>query len=155
MATRSVSYRLGMSEHSLPAEHIGTLSATTTTAPRVTVPDGPNGTRVIVTVTAAELRGPRIDAELVPATAAGDWLTIRPNGTPELDVRLCLRTGDGADVFVHYTGLIRDNADGTSGIRVTPRFQTGDERYGWLNDTFCVGIGERTDDGVRYEIYAL
>jgi len=139
----------------LPVEHIGTLTAVTTEAPRVLVPDGPAGTRSIVTVTSAHLAGPRIVADMVPGTAAGDWLTVRPNGTAQLDVRLCLRTDDGADVFVHYHGIARTDADGTTTIRTAPRFETGDERYAWLNDTFAVAVGGRTADGVSYELYAL
>ena len=144
-----------MPPSTLPAEHIGTLTAVTTEAPRVLVPDGPAGTRSIVTVTAGHLDGPRIVADMVPGSAAGDWLTVRPNGTAQLDVRLCLRTDDGADVFVHYHGLARTDADGTTSIRSAPRFETGDERYAWLNDLFVVGIGGRTDDGVSYELYSL
>lgn len=144
-----------MPSFSLPAEHIGTLTAVTTQAPRIAVPGGPAGTRSVVTVSSARLDGPRITATMVPGTAAGDWLTVRPNGTAQLDVRLCVRTDDGADVFVQYHGLARTDADGTTTITTAPRFETGDERYAWLNDSFMVGIGKRTDDGVSYELYAI
>ena len=40
-------------------------------------------------------------------------------------------------------------------IKTSPRFETGDERYEWLNNTFCVAIGTTTNDGVEYEIYAV
>jgi len=144
-----------MPQTSLPAEHLGTLTAVINQVPRVTVPDGPAGTRSIVTVTSAHFAGPRVTADMAPGTAAGDWLTVRPNGTSQLDVRLCLRTDDGADIFVHYHGLARRDSAGVTSIRSAPRFETGDERYAWLNDTFVVGVGEPTADGVRYELYAL
>lgn len=144
-----------MPHTSLPVEHLGTLTAVTRKAPRVTVPGGPAGTRSVVTVTSAHFVGPRITADMVPGTAAGDWLTVRPNGTAQLDVRLCLRTDDGADVFVQYHGLAVTDSEGASSIRTAPRFETGDERYAWLNDTFVVGVGNTTDDGVSYELYAL
>ena len=119
------------------------------------MPNGPAGTRSIVTVTSGHFEGPRITADMVSGTAAGDWLTVRPSGAAQLDVRLCLRTDDGADIFMHYHGLATTDADGSTSIRTAPRFETGDERYAWLNDTFAVAIGERTDDGVTYELYAL
>jgi len=36
-----------------------------------------------------------------------------------------------------------------------PRFETGDERYAWLNDLVCVGEGRSTEDGVAYRVYAV
>ncbi len=36
-----------------------------------------------------------------------------------------------------------------------PRFETGDERYAWLNDLVCVGEGKRTETGVAYRVYAV
>src|SRR5262245_4285744 len=37
----------------------------------------------------------------------------------------------------------------------TPRFETGDERYAWLNGLVCVGEGRRTAQGLSYRIYAV
>jgi hypothetical protein len=56
---------------------------------------------------------------------------------------------------ITYTGFGTRNQDGTASIRTAPRFETGDERYGWLNNLFCVAIGTRTPDGLEYEIYAI
>jgi hypothetical protein len=139
---------------SIPATYLGTLHAVTTAAERVTVPDGPFGTRVIVTVTSATLEGPRISASMPAGTAAGDWLTIRADGSMALDVRLCLRTGDGADIYVSYHG-VGSTVDGVARIRSAPRFETGDERYAWLNGVMAVGLGSRTETGVEYDIYAI
>ncbi len=51
-----------------------------------------------------------------------------------------------------YVGYGVDNV-----IKVSPRFETGDERYDWLNSAFTVGIGAPTPDGtgVSYEIYIV
>ena len=38
---------------------------------------------------------------------------------------------------------------------VTPRFETGDERYAWLNELVCVGEGEPVPGGVAHRIYAV
>lgn len=75
---------------------------------------------------------------------------MRADGVAALDVRLNLVTDDGAEILVTYLGL---NVDGV--LKVSPRFETGDERYAWLNKVFAVGIGSPDGDGVRYEVYAL
>lgn len=144
-----------MAVDSLPAEHIGTLTARTNDVDRPVVSGGPFGTKVVATVSSATLVGPKITASMVDGVAAGDWLTMLPGGRFSLDVRLSLRTDDGADIYVSYTGLGSRNDDGTASIRTAPRFETGDERYAWLNELFCVAVGGTTDDGVEYEIYSI
>lgn len=144
-----------MALDALPVEHIGTLSARTNDVARPLVKGGPFGTRSVATVTGGSLVGPRIDATIPDGVAAGDWLTIHPDGSFSLDVRLSLRTSDGADIYLSYTGIGTRGEGGAPVIRTSPRFETGDERYAWLNTMFCVGIGTTTDEGVVYEIYAL
>ena len=119
------------------------------------VANGPAGTKVVATVTGGALVGPKINATAPEGVAAGDWLTIRADGSFALDVRFSLRTHDGADIYVTYTGLGVRNEDGTPSIKTAPRFETGDERYAWLNNLFCVAIGTTTDDGVEYEVYSV
>lgn len=138
----------------LPATYLGTLWAETTKVDRVDVPNGPSGTRMVVTVTAATFDGPKVTATMPAGVAGGDWLTIRDDGSMSLDVRLALRTDDGADIYVSYVG-VGTTVDGVASIRTSPRFETGDERYAWLNSVFAVGLGHRTDDGVRYDIYQI
>ncbi len=139
---------------SLPAEYIGTLSARTNDVARPVVA-GPLGTKVVATVTGATFVGPKINATATEGVAAGDWLTILADGSFSLDVRFSLKTDDGADIYVTYTGFGTRNEDGTASIRTAPRFETGDNRYDWLNAQFCVAMGTTTPDGVEYDIYAV
>ena len=37
----------------------------------------------------------------------------------------------------------------------TPRFETGDDRYAWLNGLVCVAEGKRTEQAVAYRVYAV
>jgi len=37
----------------------------------------------------------------------------------------------------------------------TPRFETGDPRYAWLDDLVTVGEGRITPDGVACRVYAV
>lgn len=153
MATTA--YVRRMTLDALPATYIGTLSARTNDVERPVVASGPYGTRVVATVTGGSFVGPDINASVPEGVAAGDWLTLRADGKFALDVRASLRTDDGADIYVTYTGLGTRHDDGTTSIRTSPRFETGDERYAWLNDLFCVAIGTSTDVGVEYDIYAV
>ena len=152
---RNVTYGRRMALDALPAEFIGTLTASTQEVDRPVVSRGPFGTKVVATVTGGTFIGPKINASLLPGVAAGDWVTMLADGGFSLDVRLSFRTEDGADIYVTYTGFAKPNGDGTSSICTAPRFETGDERYAWLNGLFCVAIGATTDEGVRYEVYAI
>ena len=40
-------------------------------------------------------------------------------------------------------------------FRTTPMFETGDERYLWLNDIVAVGLGASIGGAVRYDIFEL
>lgn len=139
----------------IPAEYIGTLSARTNDVERPMVAGGPFGTKVVATVSAGTFVGPKVNASLPEGVAAGDWLTILADGTFSLDVRFSMRTDDGADIYVTYTGFGTRNGDGTATIRTAPRFETADERYLWLNGLFCVALGTTTEAGVDYDVYAI
>lgn len=139
---------------SIPATYLGTLSADTTSVAPSVIPNGPFGTRVIVTVSSAEFVGPRINASMPDGVAGGDWVTSRADGSIGLDVRLSLRTEDGADIYVTYYG-VGTTTDDVMTIRTSPRFETGDERYSWLNSVMAVALGKRTETGVEYDVYQI
>jgi hypothetical protein len=84
------------------------------------------------------------------------------------DVRLTLRTHDGALIYMTYTGrwvsppeVLADLADPVKRyavdparyyFRTAPLFETGDERYAWLNDIVCVAKGYLVEGGVGYRV---
>ena len=144
-----------MPHESLPSRFLGTLSVDTVTVPPHIIANGPNGTRVIATATKGRMSGPVLNAELVPNIAGGDWVTARANGTISLDVRIVLRTDDGADILMTYLGYGKRNDAGGLDLRTSPRFESGDERYAWLNDAFCVGYGHVDAEGVHYDVYEV
>ena len=69
-----------------------------------------------------------------------------------LDVRMLLRTDDGADVLMTYRGV---SADGGLTVHAAPMFETGDERYTWLNVVQAVAIGSSGRGEVTYVVYRL
>jgi hypothetical protein len=137
----------------LAVEFLFRLQADTVSTPPVVVPGGPQGTRMIATVAGGAFEGPTLKGSVADC-AGGDWVTVRSDGTLRLDVRLALETHDGATILMTYNGVGR-RVDDRYTLRAAPTFQTGDERYAWLNDIQAVAHGETTDDGVRYDVYAL
>jgi hypothetical protein len=131
-------------------EYLGTLRAETGT--RTLVENGPQGTRTIVQVVGGRFEGPRLKASV--QTPAGDWITNRADGSYRLDVRLTLKTDDGALILVTYNGIGQTTNTGAS-LRMAPLFETGDSRYVWLTRLQAVGVGERVGTAVKYDIYAL
>ncbi len=135
---------------SLPVEFLFRMSATL--APPAMVPNGPNGTRVIVPITGGTVTGPRINGT-VEALGA-DWLTMRADGTAQLDVRALIRTDDGAVIHTSYKGIMAPTDDGRR-ITTAPLFETGDEKYAWLNAIQAVAIGSPGQGLVEYDVYRI
>ena len=136
------------------------------TAAALVVGDGPAGTRMIVPVTGGWAKGERLNGTVTGPGA--DWIVVGADGYGRLEVRTQLLTDDGALVYLTYIGILELNdavqaavADGASTeyddqyFRSTPRFETGDSRYGWVNTTVFVGEGRIAPGGVEYEIYRL
>jgi hypothetical protein len=96
----------------------------------------------------------------------GDWIVVGPDGYGRIDVRLQFETDDGAHVYLQYFGLLEINqvvgqamatGAGTSYedqyFRTTPRFETGDPRYAWMNQGVFVARGRLCEGGgVEYEV---
>ena len=40
-------------------------------------------------------------------------------------------------------------------FRTAPIFETGDDRYAWLNDIVAVGLGASVGGAVRYDVFEL
>src|SRR5262249_49788711 len=70
--------------------------------------DTPLGRRRIVRVTGGTFEKPRLRGTVLPG--GGDWLVERRDGVRALDVRITLRTDDGALIFARYPGLFHAGA---------------------------------------------
>lgn len=125
---------------------------TATLAPPSVVPDGPHGTRVIVPITGGTVTGPRVTGTVDPLGA--DWLTMRADGTAQLDVRALIRTTDGAVIHTTYKGIMEQTADGRR-IVTAPLFETGDANYSWLNSIQAIAVGTPGDGVVDYDVFRI
>lgn len=107
---------------------------------------------VIGEVTAARAEGERFRANL-KGNAAADWLRVSPDGYGTLDVKITLETDDGAIVHATYSGRLQFD---TMTVYAAPLFDTGDERYAWMNRIQAVSKGTFQPDGTLvYELFEL
>lgn len=134
----------------LPVEKLFTITANTTQAGMLA--GAPQGGRLIVHVTGGSFEGPKLKG--IVESGGGDWLTMRADGSFKLDVRILLKTDDGAQILMTYTG-IGVVEGGAPKLRTTPLFETGDERYTWLNRVQAVAHGAPGQGNVTYDVYAL
>lgn len=134
-------------------------------APRV-LDEAPRGTRLIMHFAGGAFSGPRLKGQVLPG--GGDWVLLRRDGVAELDIRLTLRTDDGAMIYARCDGIfhstpeirerIRNGEDVDPAeyyFRTAPRFETGVQNYLWLNRLLAVGMGRRTATGMVTEIFAI
>ena len=118
----------------------------------------PAGIRSIGAFRAATVTGEKISATLAHAAGA-DWILVSGR-VGRIDVRMTLKTDDGALIYVAYTGKLLLAREGGPVAIVHPTFETGDERYAWLNDLPVIGrgtLGPGTGGGsvLDYEFYEI
>ncbi len=146
---------------SLPHRHLGTLHLDVDLAAIARIGDG----RLVAPVKGGTLDGHRVSARVLPGGA--DWVTQSPDGSARIDVRLTLKTDDGATLGLAYTGrflgppgtmqrfVAGQPVEGEVSLQTVARFETADPRYAWLNDTIVIGIGEQVDGAPIYSLYEI
>jgi hypothetical protein len=139
----------------LSIELVPLCTATITLKDPMMLPNTPSGMRTILEVEAAKLEGERLSATMKGAASA-DWATIGPDMTCTLDVRGTFETHDGALVYTYYRGRIDlSKPPGASPVYAAPLFETGDERYAWLNRIQAVSKGKLDGPTLTYEIFEV
>lgn len=125
---------------------------------------GPYGNRMFFEATDATITGPRLSGRA--SGGGGDWLLLGSNGIAHLDVRFVMTTDDDAIIYVHYHGILELNEKvqatlagtepggwGDGYYMTSPRFETGDPRYAWLNDVVCLAEGRVLPSGVEFNVF--
>jgi len=128
--------------------------------------DTPQGRRRIIAITGGRFAGERLSGRVLPGGA--DWQVIRADGVADLDARYTLETSDGVLIFVRNKGYRHGPAEVLKRLsmgevvdpslyymRTTPRFETGDARYSWLNRIICVATGARRAAAVELDVYEV
>jgi hypothetical protein len=126
----------------------------------------PLTTRRVGIVYGGIFRGERLSGAVLDG--GNDWQSVRRDGCTLLDVRLNLKTEDGALIGVIYKGLRHGPADVMARLgrgedvapedyyfRINPMFETASEKYGWLNNILAIGTGHRFADGPVYNLFEV
>lgn len=115
-------------------------------------------------------KGPKIDSTII--SPAADWLRVMPGGSLRLDVRLTLKTDDGALLYVTYNGVISHSKESFDRLMkgevltsrdhyfiTAPTVQTSSPKYAWLNHVQLVGkvVEVKVGEGsyVKYDIFVV
>jgi hypothetical protein len=128
--------------------------------------DGRGGRRRIIPIIGGAVSGERINGKILNLGA--DWQTIFADGSAELDTRYSMETDDGALIDIRNFGYRHGPADVMAAVgrgenvdpklyymRTQPQFETGDERYRWLNTRVFLGTGAREASSVRISIFEV
>jgi hypothetical protein len=113
----------------------------------------PGGQRVTVAVTGGTFEGPKLKGTVL--TPGGDWLVRRPDGSSVLDVRVTLQTDDAQLIYLSYRGIMYTPKGGKLYWRTIPMFETGADKYSWLNQIVGVGVGVPTPGKAAYRIFQV
>jgi hypothetical protein len=121
----------------------------------------------VFNVSGGQFIGDRLRGEVLPQ-ASSDLLLVRADASYQQDVRLILRTDDGALILMTYRGVRHASPEVSARIargeqvapsdyylRTAPFFETSSPKYAWLNKIVSVGIGERQPNGVTYEVFEI
>jgi hypothetical protein len=150
---------------SLAHAFLTTLTLTVDFRGMTTIGETPAGLRRIAPVTGGTFAGERLSGTVI---GGADWVINRPDGVMVIDVRLTLKTDDGPLVYLTYQGrflaapevmarfargAVLDPSEYS--LAISARFESGDERYSWLNNAIVVGTGEQTASGPVYTLYTI
>ncbi|CZR52565.1 uncharacterized protein PAC_02442 [Phialocephala subalpina] len=139
--------------------------------------DGGHGYRSIVIFKGGRFEGPLLRGSILPG--GGDWENIQDHPSPSpsdptlhqtayLDTRYNLETHDGICIFLKTTGTRTGKKSILEGLgeedkhapdeyrmRLHLTFETGSERYRWLNSVVAVASSARNGDRVIYDAYQV
>jgi hypothetical protein len=133
--------------------------------PLLIVGQTPNAFRRIGVVEGGSFEGERLSGEVV---SGNDWQAVRTDSCIKLDVRLVLRTTDGALIVMTYQCLragpqsIIEKLDKGEAVdprsyyfRMNPMFETSAPKYDWMNRILAIGVGHRLPNGPLYSIFEI
>ena len=147
----------------LPVEHLCDLSVDLEVP---TIIATPRGTLIPYIGKGGRIDGPRLHGDFLPGSV--DWVLLGSDGISRLDIRGAIRTNDGALIYCEARGIAKLPADGRKRLangerlpfdetylRTTPKLETSDERYSWLNDLVLLGYNEFSAGHVDFRIYRV
>jgi feruloyl esterase len=107
------------------------------------------GNRVVIPITGGTFEGPRLKGTV--SNLGADWGVTDSKGVFFPDTRYNLRTDDGADIFIRTSGPAQSNGR----IFLRGVFETGHDKYEWLNYVVASGILTPGATGVQIDMWAM
>jgi len=125
------------------------------------------GRRRVVVVSGGRFAGPRLQGTILPG--GGDLALVRPDGVFEPDAQFLLRSDDDALIHLRYRGVWHAPAPVLERLmkrqgpvdpseyyfRTAVFFETGADRYLWLNRLLAIGIGVPRVGGISYDVHEV
>jgi len=114
------------------------------------------------------IKGPKINGTIV--APSGDWLRVLPSGVSRLDVRVTIKTDDGALIYMTYNGIIKDTKESEARsdkgevltskdhyFIIAPTLETSAKKYEWLNGVQCIGkiVEDKNEAYVKYDVFVV
>ena len=126
----------------------------------------PSIDRRVAEIAGGTFEGERLRGEIL--SGGSDWQATRDDGALSIDVRFIMETDDGALIAVTYRGLRHGPREIveriTRGEIVSPAdyylraavfFETGSEKYNFLNDMVAIATGHRLPTGPIYQVFEV
>ena len=155
-----------MTPSKLPYQHLMRLQLDVDSARSLPIGMTNRGRRTIAPIKGGHFEGALLSGEVLPGGA--DWVIIRSDGVMKIDVRLCLKTDQGAHIYLNYKGqFIAEPEDlqalasgeelpsDSYSLTVTAKLETGDEALCWLEDAIVVGTGKQSGFNPTYDFYVI
>lgn len=123
-------------------------------------------TRRIIPITGGHFEGPGFQGRVLPGGA--DWQLVQRDGLAVIDTRYALETVDGTLIYITTRGYRHGPPDIIAAVgrgepvdpqkyyfRVNIQFETGVQKYWWLNRTLAIGAGMRLANQVVFNAYKV
>lgn len=157
---------MAQSVPALPHRHLFTLKLDVDAASASQIGKTPDGRRSIAPIAGGSFEGERLKGLVLQGGA--DWVRFQSDGVMRIDVRLTLRTDDGALIYLAYEGRFIGGPDamvklakgltldpGTYSLVTIARLECGSDRYAWLNTVIAVGIGQQSGFNPVYDFFGV
>jgi hypothetical protein len=122
--------------------------------------------RRIFPISGGSFEGPGFKGRVLSGGA--DWQLVQNNGTAIIDTRYALETLDGALIYISTRGFRHGPPEVLAAVargekvdpqkyyfRVNIQFETGVNKYQWLNHTLAIGAGMRLANQVAFKAYQV
>lgn len=126
-------------------------TANVTVSQGMLIGNTPSGTRTIVPIAGGSFEG-LIKGKFLPIGA--DSLLTWPNGKVSPDVMAVLQTDDGSNIVLKQRGYLSKDRN----VYYTASFETGSEKYDWLNYVVATCFAKQPVPGasrIKLEMYIV